>query len=106
MKKAFLDALETVEAAFGDHAFRRYVPESKTWRRPILAALFDAQMFAALSWDRDRLTGHSDRIKQEYEDSFSDAEFRRTIDAATNTPALFKKRIEITQGIFARSLSS
>jgi hypothetical protein len=102
----FVGTLETVEAAFGAHAFRRYTPETKTWRRPILAALFDAQMFACMSLTPTQVSNHGQKIADTYRRLFSDHEFRRSIDAATNTPALFKQRIELTRGLLATATGS
>ncbi|GEK81352.1 DUF262 domain-containing protein [Agrococcus baldri] len=105
MKSSFLGTLETVEAAFGATAFRRFNPESKSWRKPVLAALFDAQMFAAMSWRPERLAPHAQQIQSAYEQLFSDAEFRQAIDAATNTPARFRSRIEITRKLLTEIVS-
>lgn len=101
MENAFLSTLEVVEQAFGEHAFRRFNPETKTWRRPILAALFDAQMFAAMNMSKDDIQGHEAQFAAAYEQLFSNGKFRQSIDAATNTPALFRSRIEIMQSVFA-----
>ena len=43
-RTAFLEAIDRVSSAFGDHAFHRWVPEKHTWRKQVLASLFDAQM--------------------------------------------------------------
>ena len=104
MEADFLRTLDTVEAAFGERAFRRYTPETKTWRRPILAALFDAQMFAAMKWAPEDVGGHFEEIAHEYLNLFVTPDFRRSIDAATNTPALFRNRIEIMDGVLTRVL--
>src|SRR5258708_6720433 len=42
----FLHTLDVVEACFGEHAFRRWLPGQKKWKQQILAALYDAEMFA------------------------------------------------------------
>ncbi|MEO9247470.1 DUF262 domain-containing protein [Citricoccus nitrophenolicus] len=95
MEHDFISTLRAVEAAFGEHAFRRYSPETNSWRTPILAALYDAQMFACMGRDPDAVRPHRARILKEYQALFSDPTFRRSIDAATNTPKLFRDRITI-----------
>ncbi|WP_083587079.1 DUF262 domain-containing protein [Agrococcus sp. Marseille-P2731] len=95
MRASFIRTLETVEAVFGATAFRRFNPDSNTWRKPVLAALFDAQMFAAMAWETGELEPHAQAIQAGYQDLFAHPEFRQAIDAATNTPARFRSRIEI-----------
>lgn len=104
MRDSFLRTLETVEAAFGTNAFRRYNPDTGSWRKPVLAALFDAQMFAAMNWRPDQVGVHATDIDREYQSLFSDSAFRQSIDAATNTPARFRKRIEIMRDLFKKTL--
>jgi len=106
MRAVFITTLETVEAAFGEAAFRRYMPETGIWRRPILAALYDAQMFSAMNWNASDVERKSDDFATAYQLLFADPTFRRSIDAATNTPALFRSRIEIMNGLFSRIIAS
>ena len=98
----FMSALEFVEAAFGPRAFRRWSPESGLWREQVLASLFDAQMFAAQTWSPETLRPHQEAIVKGLQDLFSDADFRKSIDAATNTPALFKARVKAVQDLLSR----
>ena len=105
MRDSFIHTLDTVEAAFGGNAFRRYNPDTKTWRKPVLAALFDAQMFAAMSWEPEQVAGHAKAIDRKYQSLFSDQGFRQSIDAATNTPARFRTRIEIMRDLLENTLA-
>jgi hypothetical protein len=93
MTAEFEHKLSQVHAAFGTHAFRRFTPETKTWRKPIVAALFDAHMFSVGNHPPELLAECSSEIDHRYTALFSDQGFRRSIDAATNTPALFRERI-------------
>lgn len=90
----FNNALSTVTTVFGEHAFHRWVPERNDWRRHVLAALYDAQMFACREYAPHDLEPFKAGIVTRYKRLFEDEEFRKTIDAATNTPTLFKARIE------------
>lgn len=96
LSSSFTDTLEAVDAAFGERAFRRFNPENQVWRAPVLASLFDAQMFAAMNWTADELRPHGAAIQAKYVGLFSEPKFRQSIDAATNTPVLFRTRIEMT----------
>lgn len=103
-RREFMSALSVCEAAFGEFAFRRYQPERSAWRTPILASLYDAQMFAAQSFTEDEVKGHRKTLLAGYKDLFDDTDFRKSIDAATNTPALFRARIEAVQALFNRTI--
>lgn len=104
LRTSFLNTLTVCDAAFGDHVFRRYVPESGLWRKPILAALFDAQMFAAMDYTPEQVRPHRDQLVADYRALFSDSSFRQSIDAATNTPALFKERVRRLREVFEISV--
>lgn len=98
-REDFEQALLTVRTAFGQHAFQRWQPGKKQWRKQVLAALYDAQMFAAYGLEANRISGGSSRILREFKKLFSDDAFRNSIDAATNTPALFKERIQTVKDL-------
>ncbi|MCW3493887.1 DUF262 domain-containing protein [Microbacterium sp. SSM24] len=100
LRDDFLRTLEVVEEGFAERAFRRYNPDSNTWRSPILAALFDAQMFSSMGRDVGLVRARKPQLQAGYERLFSDADFRQSIDAATNTPARFRSRIEMMNGLF------
>lgn len=102
--RQFMDTLGTVEVCFGETPFRRWIPEKGTWRKQILASLFDAQMFACQNFQADQLRNKRDKILRDFKNLFSDAEFRKSIDAATNTPALFKARIGLVRGILGEAV--
>lgn len=94
-RKSFLDTLGVVRAAFGPHAFQRWSPEKGQWRKQVLASLFDAQMFASMDLRSDQVAPHRDELVAMMQRLCGDQEFRKAIDAATNTPQLFKNRIRL-----------
>ena len=53
-REDFIKTLHNAEAAFGEHAFQRWVPEQGIWRNQVLASLYDAQMFAVRGIDQNR----------------------------------------------------
>jgi Protein of unknown function DUF262 len=91
-RRDFRATLEAVEAGFGEHAFQRWVPSRRLWRRQVLASLYDAEMFASRGRDPERLRARRDAIEAGLKRLFSNDEFRSAIDAATNTPRLFQTR--------------
>jgi hypothetical protein len=92
-RRDFRASLEAVEAGFGEHAFQRWVPSRRLWRRQVIASLYDAEMFASRRQDPERLRARRDAIEAGLKSLFSNEEFRSAIDAATNTPRLFQTRI-------------
>lgn len=95
MREDFLDTLTGVEAAFDDCAFRRWIPEKGIWRKQVLAAAYDAQMFACRGREPEQMRASRTRIIGALRDLFQDGEFRKAVDAATNTPNFFRSRIRI-----------
>ncbi len=98
----FLCTLGVVKACFGEFAFRRWLPESNRWRRQVLASLFDAQMFACRDISLDQASMRSDSIVAEFKELFSNRDFRKSIDQATNTPSFFQSRISMTKAMLDR----
>jgi len=103
-KESFLIALDKVQAAFGEHAFRRWMPEKQTWRKQILASLFDAEMFAVDRFAVNELRQGSPNILDGLKQLFVEPDFRQSIDAATNTPALFRHRISAVTQMIQRTI--
>jgi hypothetical protein len=93
LRTDFLQTIETVDAAFGDHAFRRWLPGTGKWKNQVLAALYDAQMFGAREFTPNQFEGKRKAVERAQKALFDDDEFATAISAATNTPTYFKKRI-------------
>jgi hypothetical protein len=106
MRKDFLQSLDVVEACFGENAFQRWMPERQQWRQMVLASLYDAQMFACRGLSVDRVVPKKDEIIKGLKELFSEKEFRQSIDAATNTPSFFKKRITLMKKMIDGILSN
>ena len=104
MRREFQRTLGVVVNVFGEGTFRRWVPERGAWRRQVIASLFDAQMFSCQYFRLQQVEPVKDRIVGEYKRLFETPEFRRTIDAATNTPVLFKERINQVKGLLDNHL--
>jgi hypothetical protein len=99
LEHRFLDTINIVQACFGQFAFRRWMPEKNQWRVQVLASLFDAQMFGVQDLSADRMSGYHDIIVDRLKGLFSDRDFRRAIDQATNTPGLFRARIQVIRDL-------
>jgi hypothetical protein len=104
LRQDFLRTLTNVSASFGDHSFQRWVPENDGWRRQVIAALYDAEMFANRDRDPEKLKEVSGSILAGMKRLFANDDFRKSIDAATNTPALFKARIQSVHGLIDEAL--
>jgi hypothetical protein len=104
LRNDFTSTLEAVAAAFGQSTFRRWQPDKATWRKQVLASLFDAQMFACRGRDAAQLRGKQNEILEAFKNLFKDEPFRTSIDAATNTPSFFKRRIETVGEMIQRVL--
>lgn len=102
LRDDFLRTLEVVEATFGDHAFQRWMPEREQWRKPVLASLYDAEMFACFGTSLKVLKPHSEEVMSIFKLLFKDSEFRKSIDAATNTPSYFRTRIRLVKQLLER----
>jgi hypothetical protein len=101
-RREFEKTLQVVETCFGSTPFRRWEPAKKSWRKQTLAALYDAQMFACREFGVSDFAGKHERIDRDFKKLFADTEFRRSIDAATNTPSFFKYRIERVLGVLEK----
>lgn len=103
-EEEFFAAVTRVDAAFNGHAFQRWVPDRGQWRQQVLASLFDAQMFGVEEFSESELRRHQPELLVGMQELFSNSEFRRAVDAATNTPRSFRERIGLVQAMAARIL--
>lgn len=101
----FRATIANVAAAFGEHAFQRWVPERSSWRRQVLAALFDAEMFGCRGMEAHALRDRRPQIERGLQALFEDDDFRESIDAATNTPRLFRTRITMMRTMLEQALT-
>ncbi|MFI9204942.1 DUF262 domain-containing protein [Streptomyces sp. NPDC053048] len=104
LRHEFRTAIRRARAAFGDHAFQRWSPEKETWRKQVLAALFDAEIFSLSDFTVEALESRQKEILQGVKELFSDPDFRGVVDAATNTPSSFRNRITIMRDMIARTI--
>lgn len=104
LKQEFLETLLVVQACFGEFAFRRWQPERGSWRSPILASLFDAEMFACYGIPLASVDGKSQALQEGIKRLCEDGTFRRAIDSATNTPSYFKERIRMVKSMIESNL--
>lgn len=100
----FLSTLGAVRAAFGANCFRRWLPEKKSWRKQVLAAIFDAQMFACFGRDSLALATRANEIQAGFKELFDEPAFRSAIDSATNTPSYFKTRVTMVSDLIDAAL--
>jgi hypothetical protein len=105
LRESFRIAVRKSVAAFGDHVFRRWVPAPKSyWRKQVLAAAYDAEIFAVLDFDEQRLRENRELLVAGLVTLFEDPDFRRSVDSATNTPSYFRDRIKAVRAMIAEVL--
>ncbi|HEX8472603.1 MAG TPA: DUF262 domain-containing protein [Pyrinomonadaceae bacterium] len=102
LKDDFRHTLELVDEAFGQYAFKRWQPEKGQWRSVVLAALYDAQMIGVREFKLNQLMGKQDQITEGLKSLFQNEEFRKSIDAATNTVVNFRTRVEMIREMIWR----
>jgi len=101
LRASFLNAIECVRVCFGEHAFRRWEPEKKRWRKQVIASLYDAEMFGCMGLRPDYVMQHQKDIIAGLKDLFRDEEFTKAIGAATNNVGNFRTRIRKIKGLFS-----
>lgn len=94
MRSDFLSTIRTVQSGLGEYAFRRWMPTKNVWRGQVVASMYDAQMFAMRGISPDVAKQNSDAILAGTKNLFSDPEFSKSIDAATNNIGNFRTRVE------------
>lgn len=96
LRTGFLNTIEKVYSLFGEFSYKRWQVEKGMWRKQVLAALYDAQMFAVKDHTKSDLAKNSTKILNKYKKLFNEnTPFRKAIDSATNNPGPFQDRIEI-----------
>ena len=103
-KRTFRDRLDSVQAAFGETCFRRWMPEKEGWRKPVLAAIYDAQMFGCEGYGAEQLAPFKKKLDAGMRRLFEEDNFRSAIDSATNTPSYFKARIEAVRALVQKTV--
>jgi hypothetical protein len=101
LSSRFETALSNVLTVFGPHAFQRWQPDRSDWRKQVLASLYDAEMLALQSINPELLAAQKDEILNGFRGLFREAEFLRSVNAATNTPSFLKFRVRRVQNLVA-----
>lgn len=99
LQSDFFSTLDLIDHAFGERAFRRWLPDRDQWRRQVQAALFDAEIFSIYGFPQNSFRAQRVNILEEIKTLFLDEEFNRSIKAGTNTPSFFRYRIRAVQEI-------
>lgn len=104
LKEDFLQTLDVVEAAFGQNAFKRWMPSKGIWKNQVLASLYDAQIFACRGLNAADVRNDQSKILHELKLLFVSDDFRKSIDAATNNPVQFRGRIETVRAMLTTAI--
>lgn len=93
LRQDFIAQVKAVHSIFGEAAFRRWVPSTGSWRKQVLASLFDAEMLAV-----HRFRSRHARVNGSFLDALKalleDEDFRATIDAGTNAASSLRDRVD------------
>jgi hypothetical protein len=103
LENSFTVALRKARMIFGVNTFQRWQPEKNDWRKQVLASIYDVQMLGFVPFSEVQLLAHKNAILGRFKDLFADPDFRKSIDAATNTPSSFKERVRIFQNAVSDS---
>jgi hypothetical protein len=93
LKDNFLNTIQVVENSFGEYCFRRWIAEKRHWRGQILASLYDAQMFGCRGIDAELTKQKQPHIISQLKRLFTDEDFKKSINAATNNIGNFRTRV-------------
>ncbi|MEH0970251.1 DUF262 domain-containing protein [Micromonospora sp. CPCC 205546] len=93
LRTSFRQAVQKSVAAFGEYAYRRWMPEKNLWRKPVLASAFDAEIFGVQDFEVHKLEQKQAELIAGVKELFNRPDFRVAIDSATNTPSYFRDRI-------------
>ncbi|MFB6855874.1 DUF262 domain-containing protein [Streptomyces sp. NPDC056341] len=102
LRVEFFETLEKAKAAFGEVLFRRWQPQKGAARKQLLVAIYDAQMLAVKDVPLSAIRENSAEIEAGMKLLFSDPHFASTVDAATNTTASFRIRVEMVRDLVRR----
>lgn len=102
LEAEFLRTLDVVQCAFGENAFERWQPEKQRWRHQVVAALYDAEMLAAQSFERRQLDGKRNEIISGLQGLFRTKKFREATEAATNARKAFEYRVTAVRRLLNR----
>ena len=95
----FIKTLRVVKAALGEHAFRRWMPESGAWRRSILVALYDAEMIGFYNVPISAVVGKELMFQEGVKQLFTNDSFNRSINAATNNTSNLRDRVNLMKAM-------
>lgn len=105
MKIDFLRTLGAVEACFGDHAFRRWLPDKGNWKDQVNISLYDAEMFACMGVNAENAKPKRDQIIDAFMQLSHDSDFKKATYSGTNARSSFIHRITKVKDIIEEILS-
>lgn len=100
----FLGTLKAVGECFGEDSFKRWLPDSRKWKKKVSAPLYDAQMFAFRGYTAEQIRPMKDIIRSEFQALFVQPNFLKAIESSTSAPVNFITRIQMVKDILIRNI--
>lgn len=96
-REQFDTAITKIASVFGETAFRRFRPDTRSYGLPVLASLFDAQMIGLMPFSSEALKANAQSLQEGMQDLFMNERFLAAIGAQTNTPRSVVERITMVR---------
>jgi len=106
LKSKFNSTIRIVDKLFGNYAFKRWRPETHSWKKKITSPLFDAVMFSCVECIGVRIPTSFDKevFISLYKELFLDEDFQDAISYHTNTSITFNIRVEKVYNLIIENL--
>lgn len=106
LKRKFNSTIRIVDKLFGDNAFKRWIPDSQTWKKKITGTLYDAIMFSCVDCIGRTIPTSFDKENfiLKYKELFLDDRFQDAITYHSNTSITFKIRVDKVHQLIIENL--
>ena len=81
--------IEKVYTVFGDQAFRRWIPETKSFDRKLNLSIMDCQMLVCEKYDISILNQYIEEVNIAFKKLFEDTDFLSSISEGTSGKKVF-----------------
>lgn len=106
LKSKFNSTKRIVDKLFGDYGFKRWRPETQSWKKKIITPLFDAVMFSCVECIGITIPTSFDKedFISKYKELFLDEEFQDAISNHVNTSITFNIRVDKVHNLIMENL--
>lgn len=106
LKSKFNSTIRIVDKLFGINGFKRWRPETESWKKKIITPLFDAVMFSCVECIGITIPTSFDQgyFFSKYKELFLDEEFQDAISYHVNTYTAFNIRLNKVHNLIMENL--